>query len=348
MDDGNYSSDYLNNKYNKKDTKVPSISGAKKIEYYRDIRRNHKMYDDLNVIDKTYRFGFFDPDNAITTTREYLFFTKPDLNILKRDDISGAVNSGALADGIDSIPFFQSLFQSRKKIIKTLQSSYGTNDPFNHLLQNMVISNLDIPSLSAETIDNATNAYGVGYSYRGSSESSDDNPTFSLEFRDNRSLDVYYFFKAYEEYETLKHHGIVRPWLKYIEDKILHDQFSIYKFLVDEDMETILYYGKYYGVMPISLPRDTFSSSNFDSGLSYSIDFKAAFYDDMKPEILYDFNEIAGDFYDKQKYVVTPYNTVLDQADMRPATAAFITAEQNSNRTSGYDFKLKWKGRDMC
>ena len=57
-------------------------------------------------------------------------------------------------------------------------------------------------------------------------------------------------------------------------NKIIHDQFSIYKFIVDEDMETIIYWGKYYGVYPTSLPRDAFSNSNFQDGLTFSINFK--------------------------------------------------------------------------
>lgn len=298
---------------------------------------------------KTFRFGLADPYGAISTSREYLFFTKPDLHILNMND-NGTLLNENLNSALSDIPFWVDLWNTRKNTtIKSLQISTGT-DPFNHLLQNQVISNMDVPALSSEMIDTPTNMYGVGYSYRGSSEASDDNPEFSLEFKDTRYLDTYMFFKAYEEYETLKHHGVISPSKYYITNKILHDQFCIYKFIVDEDMETIIYYGKMYGVTPKSLPRDVFSNPNFDNGISYAIDFKAAFYEDMRPDIIADFNALSVDYYNSLPYQITPYNSVLDHADMRPAKCAYVfkdkTSEAAKRSPTGYVYKLKWRGSD--
>lgn len=298
---------------------------------------------------KTFRFGLMNPYGAISTSREYLFFTKPDLNIFDTDENLMA-NTTLLQEGLRNIFFWTDLRDHRYNTIKMLQNSLHKDDPFNHLLQNQIISNLDVPALSAEMTETPTNMYGVNFSYRGSSESSDDNPEFSLEFKDTRYLDTYYFFKAYEEYETLKHHGVIRPSKYYIKNKELHDAFSIYKFIVDEDMETILYYGKMYGVMPKSLPRDVFSNPTFDNGLSYSIDFKAAFYEDMKPDILSDFNTLSKTQYMKQKYQLRPYNMQLDHADMRPGGAAFVYMDKTSpaakKSPTGYLYKLIWRGSD--
>lgn len=295
---------------------------------------------------KTFRFGLNDPYGAISSAREYLFFTKPDLHILTMND-NGTLENENLNPSLADIPFWVELWNTRKDTtIKSLQLSASIDDPFNHLLQNQVISNLDVPGLSSDMIDTPTNMYGVGYSYRGSSEASDDNPEFSLEFRDTRFLDTYMYFKTYEEYETLKHHGIISPSKYYTVNKILHDQFSIYKFIVDEDMETILYYGKMYGVTPKSLPRDVFSNPNFDNGLTYSVDFKAAFYEDMKPDIIADFNNLSIDLYNSQPYQVTPYNRTFGHADTRPAKAAYIVQTPSNISPWGYVYKLKWRGSD--
>lgn len=302
---------------------------------------------------KTFRFGIANPYNAMSTGREYLFFTKPDLHILKiNEDRNGWAVTNQLNGILNDVPFWIDLNNSRKNTtIKTLQYSIDTTDPFNHLLQNQCKSNLDIPGLSSELIDTPVNDFGIGYSYRGSSESSDDNPEFSLEFKDNRFLDTYYFFKAYEEYERLKHHGVIAPPKKYITGKILHDAFSIYKFVVADDMETIVYWGKMYGVVPKSLPRDVFSNPNFDDGgISYSIDFRAAFYEDMVPEILSDFNYLTYDLYNKQKYQISPYNAVWGRADTRPAVAAAVVKDTTSPLAlaspTQYVYKLKWRGSD--
>lgn len=326
-------------------------------DYYKSIMHYHNIYDrnEINLYDKTYRFGVFNPYGALTQTKEFLFFTKPDLHIFKASDETGLVSKKTINPQLANIPFWADLAKYRKNTIRLLQSSYGNKssdvqDPFNHLLQNQVISNLEIPALESDAIETASNVYGVNLSYRGSSESSDDNLTFSLEFKDSKWLDVYYFFKAYEEYETLKHHGSVTPYLGYIINKVLHDQFAIYKFLVDDDMETILYYGKYYGVMPTSLPRDVFSNSNFDGGLSYSINFKAAFYEDMRPEIISDFNSLSKPFYNSLPYRIDVYNNIFDRTDSRAAKCAIIEKDTKRNSTiispTGFTYKLKWRGSD--
>lgn len=317
-------------------------------DLYKSIRHSHNLFNrnEIDLCNKTYRFGLFNPYGAITTTREFLFFTKPDLNILKRNDETGLVDQNTLNEGLINYPFWKDLLASRPRIINQLQLSSNMKDNFNHLLQNQVISNLEIPSLSAETIETPTNMYGVGFSYRGSSEASDDSYDFSLEFKDDRWLDVYYFFKSYEEYETLKHHGVVRPWKRYITDKVIHDQFSIYKFLVDEDMETIIYWCKFYGVMPKSLPRDTFSNATFDSGISYSVEFRAAFFEDLRPEIIADFNRISKEYYNSQPYQIDVYNDVLNRTDNRPAKAAYIEKVPSTISPNKYVYKLKWRGSD--
>jgi len=71
-------------------------------------------------------------------------------------------------------------------------------DLFNNLLGNTVSSNLEVPGLSSDVIESANSMFGVNIQYHGSSESSNDNFDFSLEFKDTKLLHVYSFFKAYE------------------------------------------------------------------------------------------------------------------------------------------------------
>ena len=349
MYDDNFSSNLLKSNLENQPYTATNTSSDLYKSMYHGSNLFQKSEIKNKIYNQTFRFGMMNPYGAISTGREYLFFTKPDLNIMDTD-ASGNASTTEMQRFLETVPFWRDMKISRENTIKCLQYSVDKSDPFNHLLQNCVISNMDIPALSSETIDTPTNMYGVGYSYRGSSEASDDNPEFSLEFKDTRYLDVYMFFKAYEEYETLKHHGVIKPSDFYITRKILHDQFCIYKFIVDDDMETILYYGKMYGVMPKSLPRDVFSNPNFDNGLSYAIDFKAAFFEDMKPDILADFNKLSCTLYNNQTYQINPYNPDLDRVDTRPAKAAAIIKDTTSptalQSSTGYVYKLKWRGSD--
>lgn len=320
--------------------------------YYASLRHSNGLHSaaEIDLYNKIYRYGLMNPYNVITTGREYLFFTKPELHIYKSDEESGLL-TGSINEELAGYSFWEEMCQYRKMTIAQLQDKFGKEvckgDPFNNLLRNSCISNLEVPGLQSEMVDSATNMYGVSISYRGSSEASNDSPEFSLEFKDTKWLDVYWFFRAYEEYETMKHHGVISPYTEFISKRIIHDAFSIYKFIVDEDMETIIYWGKMYGVVPKSLPRDVFSSPTFDQGLSYSIDFKGSFYEDMRTEILVDFNNLAIPYGDAQGFRDIPiYNTVLNRVDGRPARTAYIAKYQHKSSPTGYVYKLKWKGSD--
>lgn len=309
--------------------------------------------DEIDLYNNIYRFGLYNPYGAVTNLREYLFFTKPDLNIFAREDLTGSFTisksgnliSNTLSDGLKNLPFWTDLRDERINTIRMLQNSYSPG--WNMLLQNSVMNNLEIPGLEGTVIDSPVNNYGVGFQYRGSSEASDDSIDFALEFRDTKWLDVYYFFKAYEEYETLKHHGTVSPWQGYIVNRILHDQFAIYKFMVGEDMETIIYWCKLYGVMPMNLPREVFSTMDLSNGLSYTINFKAAFFEDMKKDIITDFNNLANQFAPNgmgNYYQYETYNSDVGMGDYRPAKHAYVERFTNPDSPSGYVYKLKWKG----
>ncbi len=353
--DGGWSSqyrDYIASLDKPSDIKV-TYDGS---DYFEYIKRSYGLYErnDIDLFNRYYRFGIMNPYESVSTTKEYLFFTKPDLNIFithtEDVDKDSGVSLGQLNPNLSNIPFWRELVDNNIDIVRCLEDSYTKSqvmpNRFNYLLTNSCISNLSIPGLDAETIDTPNNDFGVGYSYRGSSEASNDNYEFDLEFKDNMFLDTYLYFKAYEEYETLKTHGLIAPALVYIQDKIIHDQFSIYKFLVGEDGETIIYYCKFFGVMPKSLPRDVFSSATFDNGLSYSISFKAAFFDDKDPQIIADFNSVMKDQWNMagNTYDLELYNTTLGRTDNRPAVAAKIVPDTLHGRNV---YKLKFRGRDQ-
>ena len=297
-------------------------------------RNNMFKRSEIDLYNNIYRFGRLDPYNAVTNTKEYLFFTKPDLNIV--------TESGKLNDYLADQPFFKELYRKYPLVIQQLQSSADKrNNPLCLLLSNSAISSLDVPQLSAESIDTASNIYGTSYDYRGSSEASNDNFDFSIEFRDTRYLDVYHYFKAYDTYEMLKHHGLVAPKKKYITNKILHDQIGIYKFLVDEDYQTIIYYAYYWGVMFKSLPRDVFSSPTFDNGISYSIDMKAAFVDDMDPLIIRDFNSLTKNYRSNMRDIPI-YDEEYDSISGKIVKCPYIETRINTYGKEVYT--LKWKG----
>ena len=215
---------------------------------------------------------------------------------------SGESNSGLILNPqLDNNSYFRELITSHPNVVRELQNSAPTSnnsasvDPFCHLLSFSVNSYLEMPGSEASTLDNPSTVFGTSYEYLKDAEEADENPSFSLEFMDNKYLDTYHFFKAYTEYHIARKSGLVTPPSRdYYRYKRLHNTMGIYKFIVAEDMETIVYYAYFWGVYPVSNPRETFSDPLFNDGLTFSVSFKSAFMEDMNPIILRQFNNLMS------------------------------------------------------
>jgi len=356
---------------NKKDQDAAQLN----YDLSKELRRNNIWDpDDINYHQFRYRFGIPDPKGQIGSAREYLFFTKPDIPIFEQDDWTLNIKSTKMQPVLERSTYWRELRYNNFPVLYELQASIDKKNPFNNLLGNTVSNNLDIPSLSGEVIDTPNNQYGTNIQYRGSSEASNDSFDFSLEFKDTKELSVYHYFKAYEDFQTLRHNGggfnkndkkSLRIPYYYIINKILYDQFSIYKFMVDEDGETIIYYAKLYGVFTKNLPRDAFSNTQFDGGITFNIDFHAAFYDDMNPRIIEEFNRVSSadnrnirivnalntDKPETLPYVLNPVNIYTGRMDYRRATGAFVQTLNDIDHPlhrsyygggKGNIYKLKW------
>lgn len=321
---------------------------------------------DIQWYKKFNRFGALDPYNALSGHKEYLFFTKPDLHIVK-------AYSDELNPELANQPFFVELRQRYPGVISQLQqsSALGNKGPFMTILSNALKNTLELPSITTSEVDTPATIYGTAYNYRGWGFKDDENVEFSLEIEDSKYLEIYHLVKAYEEYERLKRLGIVTPpnikadpvtssgkcFNYYTKNKILHDQFSVYKFIVEDDAETIVYYAKFWGVFFKNVPRDAFSDLKNEGGLTYRIDFKAAFVDDMNPSILTDFNRIVTDReignpnLIGQTIDLPVYDQQRGMIDGRWATSPYIIRSYKKDNLKtwagpndmNYTYKLKWR-----
>lgn len=261
-------------------------------EFKRAIAANglHKETHE-ELFHKFNRMKTLDPTRRLNGYKEYIFFTKPDLLIYNN-------NGNGLYGHVANDPLFQYANTHYSDVLKQLQySSESSRYPFMNLLSNTVQSNLDLPEIKAsQDIETAANIYGTRITYRNTSYSQDDQYEFNLDFEDSKYLEVYMLFKIYDEYERKKQYGNIAPNVNFVIRKIIHDQFSIYKFIVDEDGTSLIYWAKLTGVYPKGVPREAFADLPAEGGLKYSIPFKATFVEDMKPELLQDFNTIVSNF----------------------------------------------------
>ena len=150
--------------------------------------------DKLQSYDKFSRYGYISLYSNEQVCREYLFFTKPDLNIFgDGKTTSYDYNSCELNKDLASIPFFIDACGRNKDALLQLQYSvknhYGIKNPFMYLLSNYVTSKLDLPSLSAESKESTANIMGTTIQYRSHSYKSDNGYDFTLSFNDTSTLE---------------------------------------------------------------------------------------------------------------------------------------------------------------
>ena len=262
-------------------------------EFYKQMRCNSIFEpSDMDYRRSFYPFKRIDPYNRVQGTKEYVFFTKPHLPILSR--------GGNLTNQFSDIPFFQSLMERGNiysEILEDLSGGIGSKDnsPFIKILTNRITSNIDIPSLNVDVLETAQNMWGTKIIYPKTSMSSDEGMEFTCEFEETKYLEIYTLFKAWDLYRQMKWWGIVSPPQYCIDHKILNDHIAVYKFIVGEDGETLLYWCKWTGVFPSTIGRDTFSEIPVEGPLKLTITFKVSgWFEDMEPNILSDFRQLLA------------------------------------------------------
>ncbi len=278
------------------------------------IMRSNNLPTDgksIQYYDRLSRFTVLDPYNKFTYGKEYLFFTKPDCHIVEP-------NTMTLNPALEGDPFFVDLLNRYPAVINQLQKSagsdshteYAAKSPFMNILCNSKASTLELPAMTASTMDGPTNMWGGTNTYRKDAWIADENLEFSIEFEDTKTLDIYNLLKAYEMYHRYKMAGYIYPpnlagatetdgvyYDTYTAKKELHDVFGIYKFIVDDDYTDILYYAYIYGAYFMNVPRDAFNSVNgVVEGMKYTVDFKAFGVSD-DPTILGQFNNLVLNSY---------------------------------------------------
>ena len=308
---------------------VESMPDPIEISDFKDIIAANGLVDKRDILwyDKFARIPNIDPYNVVTNTREYIFFTKPDLHIY---------DGSSLNPELSQVPLFvdANLPYRYQDVLRQLQISAHNpsgipGSPFIPLLTNSVKSSIDLPGIDAEDIATAANINGTKMTYRLTSYTSDNDHSFSLEFEDTKYLEVYMLFKLFDEYERLKHQGRVSPERKYIINKILHDQISIYKFIVGEDGETIIFFAKLYGCYPKGVPRGAFSTLDSNGGLTFSVDWRCQFVEDMDPLILSDFNKLVAP-YISGKRELPLFNTKTKMPEHRWPSIPYIHNPEDS------------------
>ena len=224
------------------------------------------------------------PDEALTSLVPYVFFVRPDLNILNltQDDFAN--------DAIRGDATIRWLYNNCPEIVRMLSTNYSDYHDYMPYLGSKV-ETFPTFDFSLQVNENTQAFTGYRNFYSGNAVQSTTGIQFDVTFKENNNL------------ETLK---LFFTWLYYI-DGVVRNKFiakdvyrfnriadyytSIYYFLCEPDGQKITYYQKITGAFPTNAPMSLLSMNiPMTPESKVNISFSAFYVEHMNPIILSEFN----------------------------------------------------------
>jgi hypothetical protein len=267
----------------------------------------------------------------------HVFFIRPDCNIL--DDDGKSLNSAFEAD-----PEFFYSWKNNKNLVKQLSLDNGQSHDFMLSLSNKAASfSLSDEYINAETYGKSFKGWQIAYG-RNNVESKTAGD-FSITYNDDRTLHIYQLHRLWVDYISEVYQGRKAPKTYNIKNKILDYASACYYLITAEDGETIIFWTKYYGVFPTTIPSNQYgwASGNIIEKPQVEIKYQYSFKEDMNPEALVEFNINAG-VKGNMTYVPT-YDSKLGHVGTTWVGAPYIElVTDNTDPECPYTFKLRFRG----
>ena len=290
--------------------------------------RKHENMKEV-LFQKFNRFKTAFPDIHLTKSFSYVFFTRPDLNIL---------DSSGLLPQFKNDPTFYYLYQNNPKLLKSLTKELDPSHDFHPFLSNSAES-FELSDEFIKTIEHGETLTGYKIQYGKHNIESNSAGTFSVSYTDDSDFAVYKTHKAWMEYISKVYRGEVSPKRDYIVKKILDYACSVYYFICGPDGETILFWAKYFGVFPTNTPS---SASSWVKGSQvklpqFTINYAYSFKEDCNPLSLAEFNmNSRADLVYKKTY-----EPLLLSTGRTLSGAPFI--ETGKDSAGHYVYKLRFR-----
>ncbi len=281
----------------------------------------------FNVADR-YKVPF--TEHQLSKTYSYVFFTRPDLNIM---------NGNVLTAQVLNDPLYYFLHKNNRNILKTLTSDFSSSHDFNMFLSNRAES-FEVSDEFIKTVEHGETFTGYKVQYGTSNIESRTAGTISISYTDDKEYTIYKMHKAWVDYISRIYRGDFVPRSDYRYKKILDYACSIYYFVCGEDGETILFWTKYFGVFPTNIPSSasSWAKGNLLKTPNYNITYAYAFKEDFTPLTLAEFN------VNSKASGTIKYRRVYEELLGRTGkTFTGIPFVETYNANNEYIFKLKFR-----
>ena len=215
-----------------------------------------------------------------------IFLTTPLLNLTK--------------DNIINDSYFSYMSTNETELLSMLSfgindsESYKSNSPFIKPLTNK-FKTMDARDTTSRTKTLNETFYGHKMLLPSSLIESINGDEFSVTYTENSDLIITKLHKLWVEYTERIRRGDFRPSEATINGRYIDYFSTLYYFILDFDCETIKYYAKYTGIVPLNIPYSAYSSSVGDQGslVELNVNYSYSYKEDMDPAILLDFNYVS-------------------------------------------------------
>lgn len=280
------------------------------------------------------RYRITHPDYHLVGSRAYLFMTRPDLNIF--DSTASAMNDSIKYT--NDAAFFYNAVLKHPTICQSLSTSLSGTHDFIPLISNTARS-LDVQDMSIKTVEHGETLTGWKLVYAKNSIDSRTSGTISMNYIDDNLLSITYMHGIWVTYIDGVVRGIINPKDAYTRNGILDYASSLYYILTDQSGENIIFWTKYYGVVPTNVPYSAFS---FNEGSpihtpEVQIQYAYSFKDDMNPLALAEFNRNSPNTFS----YVPIYNENTFKCNGSIVGPPFIDTED-----AGVTYKLRFRPRE--
>lgn len=220
----------------------------------------------------------------------FIFMTTPFLNLSEEN-----IANDAFLTYMDKFEpdLLNTLSYSNNAQSGDLKQHGRSNSPFIKILTNK-FKDVSLSSLSLRTKETNETFYGFKQSLPGSIVDSISAGEISVTYNETKGLSITKLHKVWAEYTDNIRRGIFKPSSNTLNGRFIDYLSSLYYFLLDYDMSTILFYSKYTGLFPLSVPYSNLGVSMGNHELvTTDISYGYSYKEDLNPTILMEFNSVA-------------------------------------------------------
>lgn len=283
-----YTADYYTTKHNNVD---------KKMKFNMNMNWGNAYANTATNFDRLYSIY---PSKEIDNICQYVFMVRPDLNILKNQYELVTYSKSQIESGYypaaspSNDLFFRYMLKHYPMMLRNLS---GNRFPGDHDFIPYLVSrteSMQIPDYTIKSYKFTQPYTNYNMPYASHASESYTGGTFEITFREDNEYRIHKLFQTWLYYIDGVTRNMFGPKMTYIKNNRYDYATSVYCITCAADAETILFWTKYTGCFPTSVPNSDLSFNlRGTPNNKVTIPFDYFLQESLDPHILVDFNKNA-------------------------------------------------------